>query len=131
MLYTSGHSEQLFISLVCLECPLVVGTALPSLPAVNRVRPVVYYTRAPLTGDSWVALLCFPYKGVPEHSVKLVVNILSGSSVQLSSGATILYLLSKASFQAACRTCYHCCLWDDSSECACLQDFLSSGIARY
>lgn len=72
-----------------------------------------------------------PYKGVPEHSVKLVVNILSGSSVQLLSGATIIYLFGKASFQAASRTCSHCCLWDDSSECAYLEDFLSSGIARY
>lgn len=81
MLCTSGHSEQHFISLVCLEYPLGVHASIAKLASSEQGEASVVLHKSPVDWGQLGGTPVFSYKGVPEQSVRLVVNILSGSLV--------------------------------------------------
>lgn len=80
MLCISGHSEH-FISLVCLECPLGVHASIAKLASSKQGEASGVLHKNPVVWGQLGGTSVFSYKGVPEHSVRLVVNILSGSLV--------------------------------------------------
>lgn len=81
MLCTSGHSEQHFISPVCLECPVGVHASISKLASTEQSEASGVLHKSPLDWGQLGGTHVFPYQGVPEHSVRLVANILSRSLV--------------------------------------------------
>lgn len=80
MLCTSVHSEQHFISLVCLECPLGVHASIAKLASSEQGETSGVLHKGPVDWGQLGGTPVFPCKGVSEESLRLVVNILNGSS---------------------------------------------------